>query len=69
MIKCPVCGLYEFEEMDDYDSCDVCFWQNDNLQIKRPDYWGGANDLCLNDYKKQWQQSNSANVTNTKVAV
>lgn len=55
MIKCPVCGLYEFAERDDYDSCDVCHWQNDDLQHKRPDYWGGANELCLDDFKKQWQ--------------
>ena len=56
MIKCPVCELYEFAEEDDYDSCDICHWQNDSLQLKRPDYWGGANDLSLNDYKAQWEK-------------
>ena len=55
MIKCPVCGLYEFSSIDDYDSCDVCKWQNDNLQLVKPDYWGGANELSLNDYRALWR--------------
>jgi len=58
MIKCPVCGLYEFEEVDDFDSCDVCHWQNDDLQMRDPSYWGGANELCLVDYKREWLKQN-----------
>jgi len=58
MIKCPVCGQYEFEERDDYDSCDICCWQNDGLQMSNPDFWGGANDLSLNDFRAEWQKRN-----------
>ena len=54
-IKCPVCGQYEFEEKDDFDICDVCGWENDGLQYDNPDYWGGANDMSLNQYKKAWK--------------
>ena len=60
MIKCPICGQYEFEEQDDFDSCDVCHWQNDGLQMKDPDYWGGANELSLNDFKAKWQKINAS---------
>ena len=55
MIKCPVCGQYEFEGDNDFDSCDVCHWQNDGVQFDDPDYWGGANDLSLNDYRAEWE--------------
>jgi len=45
MIKCPICGQYEFEMDSDFDICDVCKWQNDGLQYDDPDDWGGANSL------------------------
>jgi hypothetical protein len=56
MIKCPVCGEYEFKERDDYDSCDVCHWQNDSLQMSDPDYWGGANKESLNEARAAWAE-------------
>jgi hypothetical protein len=57
MIKCPICGQYDFEEIDDFDACDICHWQNDDLQMKDSNYWGGANDLNLNNYKAEWKKS------------
>jgi len=53
-IKCPVCGQYEFEE--DFDLCPICEWQHDRVQEGEPDFWGGANDLSLNDYKVEWEK-------------
>lgn len=52
---CPVCGQYTFEG---YDICKVCFWEDDPIQEDEPNYGGGANNLCLNDYKKWWQKLN-----------
>ena len=60
MIKCPVCEQYIFEEHDDFDSCEICHWQNDGLQTKEPSYWGGANELCLYDYKHKWLTNRQA---------
>ncbi len=54
MIKCPVCGEYKFARENDFDVCPVCEWENDGIQANDPAYWGGANELCLNDYKKEW---------------
>jgi len=56
MIKCPVCGEYEFAMDDDFDSCDICGWENDGLQLDEPSYSGGANVLCLNDYRAEWER-------------
>jgi len=52
MAKCSVCNRHDFEE--DFEVCPVCNWQHDRVQENDPDFWGGANDLSLNDYKTQW---------------
>ena len=31
MIKCPVCGQYEFEKEDNYEICEVCGWEMKNI--------------------------------------
>lgn len=54
--KCPVCGKYEFEDEDSHDICPYCGWEDDSVQTDDPNCSGGANDLCLNDYKKQYQE-------------
>ena len=56
--NCPICGEYEFEE--DFDICPVCEWQHDRVQEGDPTYWGGANDLCINEYKAAWEKKKSA---------
>lgn len=49
-IPCPVCGKYIFNEEDDYDICKHCGWENENCFEG-----GGANDLCIDEYKKRYQ--------------
>jgi len=56
MIKCPVCGLYDFERRNDFDICEICEWQNDGVQMGDPDYDGGANSESLNQYRARWQK-------------
>lgn len=54
--KCPVCGKYEFEERDSLDYCDICGWCDDAIQLRQPDYRGGANKLSLNEARKAWAE-------------
>jgi ribosomal protein L37AE/L43A len=54
--ECPVCGKYSFEEDNSLDICDRCGWQDDAVQVKNPDYTGGANMMSLNQAKEAYRQ-------------
>ena len=54
-IKCPVCGKFEFEERDDFEICDVCCWENDDLQRRHPDM-SGANRMSLNEARQAYKE-------------
>lgn len=43
-ILCPVCGKSQVEE---YEICPVCFWENDPVQLWKPQLAGGANQMSL----------------------
>lgn len=51
--KCACCGRIE---VDFYDICNVCGWQNDLLQNAKPDYRGGANKMSLNEAKQAYKE-------------
>ncbi len=53
---CPICGKYEFEDENSFDICPSCGWEDDAVQNDDPDFFGGANKLSLNEYKKQYQE-------------
>ncbi len=53
--KCRVCGLGYIE--DEFSVCQVCGWEDDDVQNLDPDYPGGANDMSLNQHKKFWEDS------------
>jgi hypothetical protein len=56
--KCPCCGYYTFDNKLDgsYDICEICFWEDDPIQLEDSTYEGGANKVSLiqaqNNFKK-----------------
>lgn len=54
MIKCPVCGQYEFRRENDFDICSICGWENDAIQLENPDEDSGANQTSLNEYRQDY---------------
>ena len=56
MIKCPVCGEYEFERENNFEICEVCGWENDGLQMDDPDEENCANVMSLNQARKAWAE-------------
>ncbi|MEU5263205.1 CPCC family cysteine-rich protein [Amycolatopsis sp. NPDC021455] len=50
---CPCCGHRMFDlPPGNYDICRVCFWEDDNIQLRWPDWAGGANSLSLIDAQR-----------------
>ena len=54
--KCPVCGKYEFADESCYDICPFCGWEDDGVQLSDPDFVGGANELSLKQYRKEYHK-------------
>jgi rubredoxin len=46
---CPCCGYKTLNEEPPgtYDICPICFWEDDLVQFRDPDFEGGANDASL----------------------
>lgn len=46
-------NLHE-EPCGSYFICPVCFWEDDDVENKKPGYQGGANRVSLNEAKKNF---------------
>ena len=51
---CPVCGQYSFAEP--HDICPVCGWEDDKVQLRDPDFAGGANEMSLNAAREDYRR-------------
>ena len=49
--KCAVCGA----SVEAYDICEVCGWQDDDVQNSKPDFRGGANIMSLNEAREAYR--------------
>lgn len=52
LYPCKCCGEKIIVEYGNFEICSNCGWEDDELQSKDPTLSGGANELCLNDYKE-----------------
>ena len=49
---CPCCGYLVFDEPPGgYDICGICGWEDDAIQLRWPDYRGGANGASLLEHQ------------------
>jgi hypothetical protein len=53
---CPCCGYKTLDEepTDTYQICKICFWEDDGVQYRDPDYEGGANDVSLRQAQRNF---------------
>lgn len=51
---CPCCGNKTLSELDVYEVCDVCGWEDDPAQRSDPSLEGGANDESLSQARNRW---------------
>jgi hypothetical protein len=54
---CPCCGYVVFDEPPgSYEICPICFWEDDGVQLRWPDWSGGANKPSLIEAQKAFEQ-------------
>jgi hypothetical protein len=55
---CPCCGYKTFshEPNGSYEICEVCYWEDDAIQLEDPDYEGGANPMSLRQAQCNFEQ-------------
>ncbi len=54
MLPCRCCGHLTIEEYNEFEICPVCYWEDDLLQSRVPDYIGGTNRVSLIQAKKNY---------------
>lgn len=54
LFACPCCGSKTLSELDVYEICDVCGWEDDPAQRNDPALEGGANDESLSQARARW---------------
>lgn len=62
-MMCPVCGKFEFTELQETDllfrdemQCSICGWKYDQRQHEDHDLKNGLNELSLNEYQAWYKQ-------------
>lgn len=54
---CPCCGYMQFDEQPgSYGICAICFWEDDAVQLRWPDWSGGANKPALEVAQRHFEQ-------------
>ena len=55
--QCPCCRYYTFIEKPDntFETCPVCFWEDDGIQLRKLYYEGGANVMSLHQAQRNYQ--------------
>ena len=55
---CPCCGFVTLDEEPPgtYNICPVCYWEDDPVQFRDPDYRGGANQLSLREARDYFRR-------------
>lgn len=54
---CPCCGALSLDDENAWEICEICDWEDDPLQHKKPDLRGGANVMSLNEAKKNFKEN------------
>ena len=69
MYTCPCCGYETFSEPPgSYEICDICFWEDDIVQLEFPDLAGGANDCSLIEGQHNFEQFGVCKVRHKSLA-
>ena len=56
--QCPCCRYYTLDNQpyNTFQLCPVCYWEDDGVQLNFPEYKGGANEVSLNQARKNFKE-------------
>jgi hypothetical protein len=55
--ECPCCGFRTLaSDPGHWEICEVCFWDDDPVQLSKPGYAGGANAVNLNEARENFRK-------------
>lgn len=56
--QCPCCEHYtlDLKPNNTFQICPVCFWEDDGVQLNAPEYEGGANEMSLNQARRNFKE-------------
>ncbi len=59
---CPCCGFLTLpgEPPGTYEICPVCFWEDDPVQFRDPEFEGGANAVSLEQARRNYARSGAS---------
>jgi hypothetical protein len=59
---CPCCDLLTLDRppTGTFQTCPVCWWEDDNVQYKDPDYEGGANRVSLREARDNFRSEGAS---------
>jgi hypothetical protein len=59
---CDCCGYVTISDpyRGSHEICDVCGWQDDDLQFDDPNMLGGANSISLNEARENFKKFKKA---------
>jgi hypothetical protein len=52
--RCPCCGYKTLLNATSSDTCNVCRWEDDFVQLHNPEYDGGANKVSLRQARENF---------------
>ena len=52
----PCCGYKTLTELNSWEICVVCRWEDDGLQTLEPDFAGGANEESLKEAQRNFRE-------------
>src|SRR5262249_13376907 len=62
-LPCPCCGFLVFSQLPgSFDICPICFWEDDIVQLRFPDYAGGANRPSLMEAQRDFAEFRASKI-------
>ena len=57
LLPCPCCDYLTLSARGVFEICPVCFWEDDGVDLDRPDFESGANrGLCLRSARANFER-------------